>query len=129
MLGIYIDKTLKIPITNQLCSQLRSLIIEEKLKSGDKLPPTRKLAEELNISRNVVIEAHEELVAEEFLKSIAGSVTYVSSSINSIKSLKKKEVKIFKRTKSKKEEIIDFMSGIPDLKFFSLKTMDKMFKR
>lgn len=128
MLGIYIDKTLKISITNQLCSQLRALIIEGKLKSGDKLPPTRKLAEELNISRNVVIEAYEELIAEGFLESIPGSGTYVSSDINPMESLKNKEVKIFKRIKSKKEDIIDFMSGIPDLKFFPSKQWMKCLK-
>jgi len=40
----------------QLYTELRTKILQREWKGGDKLPSTRKLAEELCVSRNVVVE-------------------------------------------------------------------------
>lgn len=53
--------------------------MEGILKEKEKLPSTRELAKEINASRNAVIEAYEQLIAEGYLYSKAGSGTYVSS--------------------------------------------------
>ncbi|MEO8398566.1 MAG: winged helix-turn-helix domain-containing protein, partial [Ignavibacteriaceae bacterium] len=44
----------KVPIYKQLYELLRQAILEGKLKPGQRLPGTRSLAYELNISRNTV---------------------------------------------------------------------------
>jgi len=129
MLGIHIDKNSKISITRQLCDQLRILIIEGKLKSGDKLPSTRKLSSEFNISRNIVIEVYEQLIAEGFLETIAGSGTYVSSDIEPQYNLKKENFIKEKILKEKEIDIIDFSSGIPDLYLFPKNLWIKCVKR
>lgn len=120
MFSINIDKSSKISITRQLCDQIRNLIIEGKLKSGDKLPPTRRLSQEYEISRNVVIEAYEQLIAEGFLESVIGSGTYVASNIVPIHS-KKNSLKSVEETEKRDKAIIDFISGIPDLSLFPKK--------
>ncbi|GJM79342.1 hypothetical protein HMSSN139_18380 [Paenibacillus sp. HMSSN-139] len=46
-----------------------------------RLPPTRKLAAEFGIARNVVIDAYEQLIAEGYLIGQSGSGTYVAGGI------------------------------------------------
>ena len=45
---------------------------------GERLPPTRKLADELAISRTTIVTAYDQLIAEGFAESRAGSGVYVS---------------------------------------------------
>lgn len=49
--------------------------------SGEKLPSTRDLAEQLGISRTVVLLAYDQLLAEGFVEGRSGSGTYVSSGV------------------------------------------------
>ena len=49
-------------------------IVEE----NEKLPSTRELSKDMGVSRNVVIEAYEQLIAEGYLYSKNGCGTYVS---------------------------------------------------
>ncbi|NBI62306.1 GntR family transcriptional regulator [Clostridiales bacterium] len=51
---LYIDKTNKTPIYEQVYFQLIDSIISDPLAPGSVLPATRKLSEELSISRNTV---------------------------------------------------------------------------
>ncbi|MGG6311939.1 GntR family transcriptional regulator [Paenibacillus macerans] len=46
-----------------------------------RLPPTRKLAAEFGIARNVAIDAYEQLIAEGYLIGQSGSGTYVAGGI------------------------------------------------
>ena len=62
----------------QLYQQLRQAIISRRLPSGTRLPATRLLAEELGCSRNTILGAFEQLVAEGYLKGRVGSGTYVA---------------------------------------------------
>jgi GntR family transcriptional regulator/MocR family aminotransferase len=48
------------------------------LRSGEKLPSTRDLAEQLGVSRTVMLLAYDQLLAEGFAVGRAGSGTYVS---------------------------------------------------
>ncbi len=49
------------------------------LRAGDRLPSTRDLAEQLEISRTVVLLAYDQLLAEGYVEGRAGSGTYVSA--------------------------------------------------
>lgn len=49
--------------SERIVGQIKSLILEGKLKQGDKLPPERELAEILNVSRTSVREAIKTLSA------------------------------------------------------------------
>ncbi|WP_207724293.1 GntR family transcriptional regulator [Acetobacterium tundrae] len=51
------------------------------MKADEKLPSTRGLSEFLSVSRNVVMEAYEQLWAEGYLYAKEGSGTYVSEGI------------------------------------------------
>jgi len=61
-----------------LFQEIRKKIINRLWQKGARLPSTRKAAEELGISRNTVTLTYEQLVAEGYIESRAGSGFYVS---------------------------------------------------
>ena len=68
-------------LAGDFASQLRLMISDGRLNSGDKLPATRKLSAELGVARGTIISGLETLIAEGFLDSRHGSGTYVSESL------------------------------------------------
>jgi GntR family transcriptional regulator / MocR family aminotransferase len=66
------------PLFRQLYLHLREAILSGDLRGGEKLPSTRDLAEQLGISRTVVLLAYEQLLAEGFAAGETGSGTYVA---------------------------------------------------
>ena len=66
------------PLYQQVYANLRSSILSGDLKAGMKLPSTRALAEELNVSRNTILNAYRQLIAEGYIESVEGSGTYVA---------------------------------------------------
>jgi len=70
------------PLFRQVYAGLRESILSGVLAGGEKLPSTRELAEQLGISRTVVLSAYDQLLAEGFAVGRAGSGTYVASGID-----------------------------------------------
>ncbi len=62
----------------QIEEQLRDAVRAGRLAPGSALPSTRGLAEELSVSRGVVVEAYSQLVAEGYLVARQGSPTRVA---------------------------------------------------
>jgi GntR family transcriptional regulator/MocR family aminotransferase len=75
---VVIDKTAEASVFLQLAEQLRRLISDGVLTSGQRLPGTRQLAELLQLHRKTIIAAYDELLAEGWLESRAGSGTFVA---------------------------------------------------
>ncbi|GAA5084126.1 GntR family transcriptional regulator/MocR family aminotransferase [Thermocatellispora tengchongensis] len=68
-------------ITARLADELRAAIRSGRLPAGARLPATRELARDLGVSRGVVVEAYERLVAEGFLVSRVGAGTVVAEGV------------------------------------------------
>jgi GntR family transcriptional regulator/MocR family aminotransferase len=66
------------PLHQQLESGIRDRIRQGHLRPGTALPPTRALAADLAVSRGVVVEAYQQLVAEGYLVSRSGGYTQVA---------------------------------------------------
>ncbi len=62
----------------QLYQNLRAAILSGRLKRGSRLPSTREMAVSLNVSRNTVLNAFEQLLAEGYLEATPASGTFVS---------------------------------------------------
>ncbi|MDX3238701.1 PLP-dependent aminotransferase family protein [Streptomyces sp. ME03-5709C] len=62
-----------------LTEALREAVRTGRLASGTRLPPSRTLAADLGVSRNTVVEAYADLVAEGWLTARQGSGTRVAS--------------------------------------------------
>ena len=67
--------TQDVTLYQALYAHMRTAILSGELKAGMKLPSTRALAEELNISRNTVLNAYRQLLAEGYLEGREGSGT------------------------------------------------------
>ncbi len=79
MLHINLDRTPKhCPYHLQIIEQVRSLIMTTQLTKGERLPPSRQLASELNISRRTVVLAYEELCEQGYCEGKVGSGTVVA---------------------------------------------------
>ena len=66
------------PIYQQIKRHLRSQIETGILMPGDRLPPTRDLAEQLGVARISVVTAYEELKDEGVISATVGRGTYVT---------------------------------------------------
>ncbi len=73
-----LDRTGHGSLQRQLYGQVREAVLAGRLAPGARLPSTRTLAGELACSRNTVLGAFEQLMAEGYLECRAGSGTYVS---------------------------------------------------
>jgi GntR family transcriptional regulator/MocR family aminotransferase len=69
------------PIYLQLYEGYREAIISRQLRPGQRLPSTRTLAADLNVSRIPVLNAFEQLLAEGYLEAKTGVGTFVAGSL------------------------------------------------
>jgi GntR family transcriptional regulator/MocR family aminotransferase len=75
------ERTSAIPFYKQIYEGFRSAILSGMLRPGQRLPSTRSLAMELNISRLPVVNAFEQLLHEGYIEGRIGVGTYVKDSI------------------------------------------------
>jgi GntR family transcriptional regulator / MocR family aminotransferase len=68
-----------VALHRQIETSIRDAIRAGRLPRGASLPPTRLLAADLGVSRGVVVEAYQQLVAEGYLTSRTGSFTRVAA--------------------------------------------------
>lgn len=132
---IYIDRTSKKPLYEQIYECVKTEILSEKLTAGSTLPPIRTLASELSVSKSTVETAYTQLIAEGYIHSLVGSgytvenirmysKLYHSSGRTSPSSQKKKAA----ATVPEKEEIpvrYDFQYGNIPLSSFPAKQWKK----
>lgn len=62
----------------QIKDQIKELIINGKLKAGDKLPSEREFCDKFDVSRITIRQAIKEAVKEGFLFTVQGKGTYVA---------------------------------------------------
>lgn len=70
-----------LPLHRQLYEALRRALLDGKLSAGERLPSSRDLAQDLDLSRNTVVAAINQLSVEGYLVSQVGSGTYVNDSV------------------------------------------------
>ena len=74
---VRLDRRQKVALQSQLCRQIRELIISGQLRADVRLPSTRDLVSQLGVSRNTIVYALDQLVAEGYLRTRIGSGIYV----------------------------------------------------
>ncbi len=68
-------------LARQVAGLLRAGITTGQLKAGVQVPSSRSLAVELGVSRNTVLEAYSQLLAEGHFEARTGSGTFVATSL------------------------------------------------
>ncbi|MGH0032495.1 MAG: PLP-dependent aminotransferase family protein [Myxococcota bacterium] len=69
------------PLNRQVYVALRAAILEGRIQPGARLASSRALAKELGVSRNTVLHAYEQLVAEGYARTREGSGTFVAEAL------------------------------------------------
>jgi GntR family transcriptional regulator / MocR family aminotransferase len=96
----------------QIQEHLRVAIREGRLVAGERLPSTRRLAEDLGVSRGTVVEVYEQLVAEGYVDSAVGSATRVAQTPVAER---RHRARGTPAARPRPKPAIDFEYGIPDL--------------
>jgi GntR family transcriptional regulator / MocR family aminotransferase len=76
--SLRLDASLPTPLFRQLYEAIRQAILDGRIGPGIQLPPTRELAEVLGVSRQTVLNAYTQLMAEGYLSGTVGKGTFVS---------------------------------------------------
>lgn len=118
VLDIEVDFSGDEPLHRQLYLALKRAILEGRLRAGDRLPSTRILAEDYDVSRTTVLNAFDQLTAEGYLEGRTGSGTTVASYIPGDLAKRRKKPALFSQLKSGPSISRRAQFGIPsDLSF------------
>lgn len=87
-LSIQLDRSSGRPLYRQLYDELKRLIIEGVLPPGHRMPSSRELSKELDISRSTATFAFDQLLADGFFQAYSGTGTFVSRELSNAGLLK-----------------------------------------
>ena len=95
-----------IPIYRQIYETLRRAILSGNLAAKSQLPSTRALAAQLSVSRMTIVNSYDQLFAEGYIESAAGSGTYVASVLpEELLETKNKEIGRTENKKKRQEKL------------------------
>ncbi|MDX1995000.1 MAG: PLP-dependent aminotransferase family protein [bacterium] len=134
---ISLDRDGEEPIYRQLIRSIKVQIESGTLPAGARLPASRDLARQLNISRISVVNAYAELRAEGYLSAHAGRGTFVAKESNGNGSGDKTEAHVTKEVTTsapdrsirelmrmgRKPGVISFGGGSPPPDFFPMASL------
>jgi GntR family transcriptional regulator/MocR family aminotransferase len=100
------------PLRAQLEAQLRTAIRSGRLPADERLPSTRTLARDLDLSRGLVQECYEQLRSEGYLTSRGGSATRVAA-LSGVRTPAAASAP--RAPEAPVPHVADFQSGVPDL--------------
>lgn len=76
-MAVEVARDSEVSLTAQIQSVIKREIAGGSLHPGTRLPSSRRLADDLSVSRSVVVEAYGQLVAEGYLEAVRGAGTRV----------------------------------------------------
>lgn len=98
----------------QVQRQVRDAIRAGRLEQGERLPSSRALAEQLGVSRGVVVDCYAQLESEGYLTSLVGSGTHVAFGVA--------EARVDRPPRPPVARLdVDFEYGVPDLGSFPMR--------
>ncbi len=115
--ALAVDRSADLPLGQQVQETLRSAIRAGRMRSGERLPSTRQLADQLGVSRGLAVSAYEQLLAEGYVVSAVGSGTRVADGVAVINDADPSAADV-PRSDPPPATRIDFGYGVPDLRAF-----------
>lgn len=79
--AVTLERDSATPLFRQLYVHLKTAILDGRIGAGVRLPATRTLCDLLRVSRQTVLAAYEQLMAEGYLAGTVGKGTFVSASL------------------------------------------------
>lgn len=129
---ITIDRDSQMTLTRQIYSHIKNKILDGTLNSGQPLPATRRLAAELDVSRNIILDVYSQLTAEGYLTARHGSGTAVAAGLEGLRQppvqgLKSTRIADNCQSKAARPRI-DFRSGVPALELFPHREWGRLYR-
>lgn len=78
-MDLHIDLGDGVQLTSRIYTGVLEAVLDGRLRPGERLPSTRRLAGQLGVARSTVVGAYDRLTAEGFLTSNVGAGTFVGS--------------------------------------------------
>ena len=82
LLFVELDRARNTPLHVQIYEQVKDAVLRGDLAPGVRLPSSRLLARQWDVSRNTVLNAYELLRSEDYITSIRGSATQITHQLN-----------------------------------------------
>ncbi|MGI8881513.1 MAG: PLP-dependent aminotransferase family protein [Jatrophihabitans sp.] len=115
-LFLALDRAGATPLGHQLEDQLRAAVRDGRMRAGERLPSSRRLSEELRVSRGMVVACYEQLIAEGYLVGSAGSGTRVAAGVSEPTGRSRPAGPTSPSTPTRHRVEVDFEYGVPDLR-------------
>jgi len=126
-------------LAGEIYRQLRSAILDGRLRGGERLPPSREMALGLSVSRTTVGVAYDRLISEGFAVARTGSGTFVSRQVSTTPVPRRRGTPGALRPRRVWDEVaplghwretdFDFRPGIPDASLFPYETWRALMAR
>lgn len=78
---LHVDKASNVPLFRQLYGTIKDGILGGQIRPGAQLPPSRTLAATLGLSRQTVVNAYAQLLAEGYFTCTVGKGSFVSENL------------------------------------------------
>ncbi len=132
------------PLNRQLYQVIRAAILQQMLPVGMQLPSSRELARELALSRNTVMFAYEQLIAEGYLETRLGAGSFVADTapnhiaecankkptLPAVASahpvLSQRGMRLMSQVGVSEQQWGAFMPGVPDVSHFPYKIWSRL---
>jgi GntR family transcriptional regulator/MocR family aminotransferase len=128
-------------LSGEIYRQLRRAILDGHLRPGERMPPTRELAQRLSVSRTTVEVAYDRLWSEGFVSARVGAGTFVAEHAEApprgaqrratTDALRPRPIwrSIPLPTAFERTAAFDFRSGLPDVSLFPFATWRRLIAR
>ena len=117
----------KTPLYEQIYQYIKTDIQTGKLRAGERIPSTRALAKHLEVSRNTIELAYEQLLSEGYIEAEPYKGYYVAE-IEELYQLKHDQLRPAEEKKEKKNYLYDLTPNGIDLNSFPYNTWRKLSK-
>jgi len=126
---ITIQRDSQLTLTRQIYDKIKKMILDGTLASRQRLPSTHTLSRELGVSRNIVLDVYNQLIAEGYLEAHHGSGTIVSEGLQALENPVCQTHEGQKSSEYKEDNPkIDFRSGVPALELFPHKEWGRLYQ-
>lgn len=122
-----LEKEAKMPLYEQLYTEIKEAIINGTIEEGAKLPAKRKLADYLAVSQTTIEFAYSQLVAEGFISSEARKGFFVQN-LEELALIKQESYVNVQEEKKEDAYLIDFSPGKIDTDSFPFTVWRKLAK-
>ncbi|MBA2897623.1 GntR family transcriptional regulator/MocR family aminotransferase [Nonomuraea soli] len=140
MMELHIDRDGPDGLSEQIYQQIRTAILDGRLRPGDPLPSTREAARQLGISRTTIASAYDLLSAEGLVGGRVGAGTFVRTSgphpcgvpeTRHGSPLRPRTIwdTVAIPTHLSEEPEFDFRAGLPDARLFPYQTWRRLITR